>query len=176
MFHYVCTRKLECVIWSVLLRRIALGEELTRMSSFALYKRAKMDASISELAPSLQTGAPTKPRSGLRSLSLSPNSLDLAPVRPIGACVAIRSTPVFTTATLPDALRRAHRLRPNIWGVIRVLEGSVLFHIKPEIDAPQILTPIRPGIISPGQIHRVEPLGRVSLRIDFYDRDPCAEG
>jgi len=36
-----------------------------------------------------------------------------------------KSTPVFDETTLPAALRREHRTKDGVWGVIRVLEGQV---------------------------------------------------
>lgn len=88
-----------------------------------------------------------------------------------------KSTPVFDERTLPAALRREHRTKEGVWGVIRVLEG------KPRLvldDGPgaggdgTILTPDRPGLIRPQQTHHVEPIGRVRTRVDFYDRPPQA--
>ncbi len=35
-----------------------------------------------------------------------------------------RSTAVFDETTLPDSLRREHRTKAGVWGVIRVLEGE----------------------------------------------------
>lgn len=34
-------------------------------------------------------------------------------------------TPVFDENTLPAALRREHRTKPGVWGVIRVLDGRL---------------------------------------------------
>ena len=36
-------------------------------------------------------------------------------------------TPVFDENTLPAGLRRAHRTKPGVWGVIRVLEGRLRY-------------------------------------------------
>lgn len=82
-----------------------------------------------------------------------------------------RSTPVFDETTLPDALRREHRTKDGVWGVIRVLEGELRL-ILAEGGETTILTPSRPGVLQPQQTHRVEPLGRMRMRIDFYDGAP----
>jgi len=82
-----------------------------------------------------------------------------------------RSTPVFDETTLPAALRGAHNTKAGVWGVIRVLEGRLVYTI---IDPPSqhVLTPDAPGLVSPQQKHFVTPVGRVRCRVDFYDAPP----
>lgn len=85
------------------------------------------------------------------------------------------SSPVFDETTLPAALRREHRTKEGVWGVIRVLEGELRLVLD---DGPgaggdgTILTPNRPGLIRPQQTHHVEPLGPMRMQVDFYDRAP----
>jgi hemoglobin len=82
-----------------------------------------------------------------------------------------RTTPVFDQDSLPDALRRAHNTKAGVWGVIRVLEGRLLYHV---VDPPstELLSPNRPGLVRPGQVHRVETLGKVRMLVEFYDAEP----
>lgn len=80
-----------------------------------------------------------------------------------------RTTPVFDEATLPDALKREHRTKDGVWGV---LEGELKF-VLAEDGAETILTPDRPGLVQPQQTHRVEPLSKLRMQIEFYDRDPA---
>jgi tellurite resistance-related uncharacterized protein len=82
-----------------------------------------------------------------------------------------KSTPVFDETTLPDALRREHRTKDGVWGVIRVLEGELRL-VLDDGSGETILTPDRPGLIRPQQPHHVEPLGRIRMRVDFHDRAP----
>ena len=81
-----------------------------------------------------------------------------------------RSSPVFDETTLPAALRREHRTKAGVWGVIRVLEGEVRFVVAGGAEA--ILTPDRPGLVLPDQPHHVEPLGKMRMQVEFYDRAP----
>lgn len=83
-----------------------------------------------------------------------------------------RSTPVFDETTLPEALKREHRTKDGVWGVIRVLEGELRF-VLTESGTETILTPDRPGLVQPQQTHRVEPLSKLRMQIDFYDREPA---
>jgi tellurite resistance-related uncharacterized protein len=85
--------------------------------------------------------------------------------------VPYRSTPVFDEISLPAALRKEHRTKAGVWGVIRVIEGKLKLTL---LDRPSetILTPGRPGLILPEQPHRVEPIGRTRMQVDFYDTPP----
>ena len=82
-----------------------------------------------------------------------------------------RSTAVFDETTLPAALRREHSTKAGVWGVIRVIEGSLRLQFA-DGGEDRVLTPERPGLVHPEQVHRVEPLGRVRMQVDFYDRPP----
>lgn len=82
-----------------------------------------------------------------------------------------RSTPVFDEGTLPAALRREHRTKPGVWGVVRVLEGELkLFYV----DSPKVLivSPGSPGLLLPDQPHFVEPVGKMRMQVEFYDQPP----
>ena len=83
-----------------------------------------------------------------------------------------RSTPVFDSQTLPAALRNEHRTRKGVWGVIRVIEGRLRLERSGRPDGSEILTPDRPAVLQPEEAHRVEPLGPMRMRVDFYDRPP----
>jgi len=82
-----------------------------------------------------------------------------------------RSTAVFDETTLPAALRREHSTKAGVWGVIRVIEGSLRLQFV-DGGEDQVLTPDRPGLVRPEQVHRVEPMGRMRMQVDFYDRPP----
>lgn len=84
-----------------------------------------------------------------------------------------KSTPVFDEVSLPQALRRAHNTKPGAWALIQVLEGVVRYHVEDGSAPPVDLVPGRPGLIRPGQLHHVEPLGAMRMRIDFYDHEPA---
>jgi tellurite resistance-related uncharacterized protein len=83
-----------------------------------------------------------------------------------------RSTPVFDETTLPAALRREHRTKAGVWGMIRVIEGRLRFTLA-DGSEETVLTPAQPRLVLPEQPHRVEPLGPMRMRVDFYDRPPA---
>ncbi len=83
-------------------------------------------------------------------------------------CEATRSTPVFTEATVPPGLLRSHRTAPGTWGLIRVLEGRLLYRV---LDPPseRVLDPSgAPGLVEPGVPHEVAPLGPVRFQVEFH--------
>lgn len=82
-----------------------------------------------------------------------------------------RSTPVFDEVSLPAGLRADHQLKAGTWGLIQVLEGELrLTYREPYLVVT--LTPGTPGRIAPQQLHFVEPLGAMKMRVDFYDHPP----
>jgi tellurite resistance-related uncharacterized protein len=82
-----------------------------------------------------------------------------------------RSTPVFDENSLPAGLRREHRTKLGVWGVIRVLEGRLRYEVLDPV-AETILEPGHPALVLPDVPHRVEPLGAMRMQIEFYDQKP----
>jgi tellurite resistance-related uncharacterized protein len=83
-----------------------------------------------------------------------------------------RSTPIFDAQTLPGALRREHRTKLGVWGVVRVLEGRLkLVYVEPPGEV--VVEPGRPGLLLPDQPHFVEPIGDMRMLVDFYDQPPA---
>lgn len=82
-----------------------------------------------------------------------------------------RSTPVFDELSLPAALRREHRTKPGVWGVVRVIEGRVKLSF---VDPPSemLLSPGVAGLLLPDQPHFVEPLGAMKMQVEFYSEKP----
>jgi len=82
-----------------------------------------------------------------------------------------RSTPEFDETTLPAALRSNHSTKAGVWGVIRVLEGQLRLRYA-EPPAERVLGAGEHGVCQPEQVHSVEPIGAVRMRVDFYDHAP----
>ena len=82
-----------------------------------------------------------------------------------------RSSPVFDQLTLPAALRREHRTKQGVWGVIRVLEGELKLTYT-ESGEVKTLSPGAPGLILPDQPHLVEAQGPMRMQVDFYNECP----
>ncbi len=126
-----------------------------------------MQAKANRISESLQLALKLRTPEGIADL--------LGPRRKTPAPPAVgqpyRSTPVFDTASLPKGLQRAHLTKAGVWGVIRVVEGTVRYCLE-DSDLTEILTPGVPGYISPQQLHRVEPVGAMRMQVDFYDHDP----
>ena len=74
----------------------------------------------------------------------------------------------FTTDTVPENLRHAHRTKAGAWAKIIVLEGRLRYRIlEPEVCELE-LSPEYFGVIEPQVPHEVEPLGNVQFYVEFY--------
>ena len=84
-----------------------------------------------------------------------------------------RTTPVFTEQTLPAALTREHRTKAGVWGIVRVLEGTVVYRVL-DPASEQTLSSTVPGLILPDQPHCLvcAPGEPFRLQVEFYDRAP----
>ena len=83
-------------------------------------------------------------------------------------------TSVFDQDTLPGGLRRNHSTKGGVWGLVRVLEGSLRLEYA-DGSAERLLGPGEAGLILPEQKHRVEPLGPMRMRVEFYDSHPLPQ-
>lgn len=105
----------------------------------------------------------------MNDTSATPDTSHAGAERP---CVQpYRSTPVFDQDTLPAALRSRHSTKAGVWGVVRVIEGTLrLTYLDPE--AHIVLNCATPGLLLPEQAHFVTPLGLMKMQVDFYDQPP----
>jgi len=77
-------------------------------------------------------------------------------------------TPEFTEATVPEKLTKLHDTKPDTWGKIVILEGSLDYIIPGHDPERQSLTPGISGWIWPTEKHRVELIGSVRFKVEFY--------
>jgi tellurite resistance-related uncharacterized protein len=87
-----------------------------------------------------------------------------------------RRTDVFTEATLPKGLLKAHTTKDGTWALIHVLEGRLAYRIEdPRRPASAVvLTPEGPpGVVEPTILHAVEPLGPVRFYVEFHRVEPA---
>ena len=83
--------------------------------------------------------------------------------------VATGASPEFDAATLPDKLRREHRLAAGNHGRLVVLAGSMQFvDLTAGAEVREPLAAGQSRVIPPEQPHRVELGPGARFRIDFY--------
>ena len=80
---------------------------------------------------------------------------------------------VFNERTLPNALRHEHATKAGVWGVVRVLEGSL--RLRFEDGREQRLDAGNAAVVRPQEVHWVELVEKVQVQIEFYDRSPAPE-
>ena len=93
--------------------------------------------------------------------------------------VEFSRTKVFTESTVPDKLRKHHRLSKDVWGLLRVTAGMLTYSIDngPAIEVGQEQS----VVIPPETLHFVTPGGHVSFDIAFFKsknapEDSCCSG
>jgi len=80
-------------------------------------------------------------------------------------------TPTFTEQTIPNGLLKDHSTKTGVWGAITVERGSLLYCItEPGSEQETVLTPSLTGLIEPGALHYVRPLGPVAFYVQFFER------
>ncbi len=75
---------------------------------------------------------------------------------------------LFTDASVPAKLTSRHNTKAGTWGRICVISGKLKYIITDEEHEPQILTLSQAGVIVPEQYHRVETIGPVEFKIEFF--------
>ena len=83
-------------------------------------------------------------------------------------CLPYSRSPTFTEVTLPDSLRRDHSTKAGTWALIHVLEGHVRYVIHSEPNETQLLGVGEFGVIEPEVLHHVEPVGPLSMFVEFH--------
>jgi tellurite resistance-related uncharacterized protein len=80
---------------------------------------------------------------------------------------AYKRTAIFDQDSLPSGLQHQHSTKAGVWALIQVIDGSIRYRIL-DPRSETVLTPQRPGIVQPQQLHEVELLGPVRLFVEFY--------
>ena len=81
--------------------------------------------------------------------------------------IVVRTTTMWDERTMPDALRRAHRVATGRWGRLRVESGSLRFVAGTDPLTDVIVASDRAQGIPPDVDHHVEPHGPTRFAIDF---------
>ena len=82
-----------------------------------------------------------------------------------------KSTPIFSEATIPAALRSDHSTKSGVWGRIRIFGGQLRYCVTDSrrITTSVELTPDSPlAIVEPTILHRVEVVGDVTFQVEFW--------
>lgn len=86
----------------------------------------------------------------------------------------VRSTPTWDGDTMPERLRRDHRLGQATWALIVVEDGALLFTAPALGEPPPLERKVVPGIpqpVPPAAVHHVEPLGDVRFHLELFQVD-----
>jgi len=78
-----------------------------------------------------------------------------------------RTTPEFSVQNVPAGLLGAHRVADDVWGVLRVFAGTVVFVLE-DSGAQRSLTTDDAQVIEPGVLHHVEPSDDARFVVEFH--------
>lgn len=82
----------------------------------------------------------------------------------------VRTTPTFTSDTVPTGLLNAHRVADGVWGRIRVQAGTVVFVFDDDAQRPVVLAAGDHLDIPPQRRHHVEPDVDAIFEVEFHQR------
>jgi tellurite methyltransferase len=81
--------------------------------------------------------------------------------------IVVRTSETWDERTMPEALRRDHRVASGTWGCLRVQDGSLRFVARTDPVTEVIVDSDRPQGIPPDIEHHIEPQGPTRFAIDF---------
>ena len=82
----------------------------------------------------------------------------------------LRTTAVWDARTMPEALRRSHRVASGIWGCLHVEVGSLRFVASTDPITDVTVESDRAQGIPPAVDHHIEPQGSTRFAIEFWGR------
>jgi hemoglobin len=88
---------------------------------------------------------------------------------PTGLTAYARS-PDFTPDNLPPRLQAAHSTKAGTWGLLRVLEGKILYQLEIPFEGEQLIAAGECVVIESEVPHHVEFVERGRFFIEFYRR------
>jgi tellurite resistance-related uncharacterized protein len=76
----------------------------------------------------------------------------------------------FDADTMPAGLRRTHRVAAGVWGLLRVLEGTLGYSMQTDPAMEREMHPSDTQPIPPVVDHQVQLLGPVRFQVEFLKR------
>ena len=81
--------------------------------------------------------------------------------------ILARTTPTFDIDSAPAALLKAHHIATDVWGVLRVLDGSLTFALDDSGESRSLVAGDH-QVIPPEAHHHVVPTESSRFLIEFY--------
>ena len=80
---------------------------------------------------------------------------------------AYKRTPEFSTESVPAGLLCEHNTKTGVWGLIHVLEGTLVYHTP---DDSHTLIAGDQGVVVPNMLHSVAPDDAARFYVEFHKR------
>lgn len=81
-----------------------------------------------------------------------------------------KRTPVFNAETIPAGLTQHHGTKKGVWGLIHVVEGTLIYRIHHPFYSEETLDPQTSGIVLPEVQHDVQPREDAVFYVEFWRR------
>jgi hemoglobin len=81
----------------------------------------------------------------------------------------------FTPENLPEKLKAAHSTKAGTWGLLRVLEGKILYRLEPPHAGERIAAAGENIVIESEVRHRVAFIEPGRFYVEFYRASPLPE-
>ncbi len=78
-----------------------------------------------------------------------------------------RRTDTFSPATVPAGLLRDHKTKAGVWGLIQVVQGTLIYRIA-VTGREQVLAPGVNGIVEPEVLHSVSLSEDAAFFVEFW--------
>ena len=78
-----------------------------------------------------------------------------------------RRTSTFSPATVPAGLLRDHKTKAGVWGLIQVVQGTLIYRIA-ATGSEQVLTPDVNGVVEPEVLHSVSLSEDAAFFVEFW--------
>ena len=79
-------------------------------------------------------------------------------------------TPLFTNDTVPDKILNHHELQAGTWGLLTVEAGTVSFFRQGDYAPVAVVSPEKPFVIVPEEVHHVRLSEDAKFFVTFYKR------
>ncbi|MCD5375398.1 DUF1971 domain-containing protein [Candidatus Gracilibacteria bacterium] len=87
-----------------------------------------------------------------------------------------KEMPIWENDTIAPGLLKIHNTKIGVYGKINVMLGELEYTVYDGEDGNEvsttILTPSNPGIAKPQEWHKIKPLGKMKMFVEFYKEKP----
>ncbi|ATU05309.1 hypothetical protein BKN14_02530 [Candidatus Gracilibacteria bacterium HOT-871] len=89
-----------------------------------------------------------------------------------------KQMPIWTEETIPEMVLTMHNTKVGVWGKASILEGALKYTAfkdpRGEVEYELVINAGEFGTSSPQKWHKVEPIGKLKMILEFFEEKPKA--